>query len=505
METKEMETTEETGGGLKVIRILSVCLLVGVLAVGGAYQLFYPKPTYSESEKRDLARMPAFSLERLLSGAYFSDIDTYYSDTFPFREQFVTLAADFNEAKGIVYDGIKIYGEPDQGGEDVLLGEVEEEIPSATETVLPTPTPTLEVSVPPTETAFVVEIPAPEEDAKGEKSPRPTPAVSSAPTPEASASPEESEQPSSTQAVPEEETPNVAPPEKVNNVIIYNNQAFERYGGSESGAKRYAGLISQYQDLMPNATLYNILVPTHAQIGLLPTKYGYLTGDQAPLMQTVFDNLDSRVKAVDILPTLMEHKDEYLYYRTDHHWTAEGAFYAYEVFCNVAGQAAMTRDECTKTEDSGFLGSFYAATKDSRLKKNADTVVAFQISYTTTVTKYNKSGTSSPGYLVSPASTYLSFLGGDNPFMSVTTGNQNGRKLLIVKESYGNVFSTIVAGNYEQIYIADSRYCPFNIVDLVNNYEVDDVIFINNMFAATTGVRINEIEALQSKTAKYSG
>lgn len=456
-----------------IANIVALVLFMGMLFGGGIWQLFSEKPTYSASEKRDLAKMPELSVKSLLSGEYFRGIDAFYSDTFPGRERLVTMAAGFNDMKGIAYEGVKIYDGPSYSQDDPKQDGEEGEIKP--------------------DTPVQPEQPGAEQGTETTDPPQPGSAID----PDKNNGPDTDLKPAD-KPEPEGEADNLG------NIIIYGNVAYEVFGGTQSSAERYADVISSYQKLMPNSTIYCMLVPTHAQIDLLPTKYGYLTQDQQPLIETIYNRLDPQIKSVDILPMLMNHRDEYLYYNTDHHWTADGAFYAYEVFCQVAGQTAVTRDQCTKAEQEGYLGSLYTSTKDSRLKNNPDTVVTYKIPTTVSVTNYDKEGNPSPGYLVSQSTNqYTAFLGGDRPFMSIATLNRNGRKLLILKESYGNAFSTIVAGNYEHVYVADIRNCPFNIVDLVNDQQIDDVLFINNMFAACTKARINDIENLQNKTMRF--
>lgn len=74
--------------------------------------LFFLRPSYSEVEKRDLAKFPAFSASALASGVYFDDITEWFSDTFPLKDSFVTLNARMKSLYGF---GAKIYGQVEQG------------------------------------------------------------------------------------------------------------------------------------------------------------------------------------------------------------------------------------------------------------------------------------------------------------------------------------------------------------------------------------------------------
>ena len=96
------------------------------------------------------------------------------------------------------------------------------------------------------------------------------------------------------------------------------------------------------------------------------------------------------------------------------------------------------------------------------------------------------------------------YLGGDFPLTIVkTSGVNNGRKCLIIKESYGNALSTYIASAFDETYIVDERYYDGNIVDLINERGITDVLIINNVSASNTNYHIANIESLL--TQKYSG
>ena len=88
--------------------------------------------------------------------------------------------------------------------------------------------------------------------------------------------------------------------------------------------------------------------------------------------------MDKHVKNVDVYDVLMQHRTEYEYFRTDHHWTTLGAYYAYTEFCKAKGITPESLDAYSKKQDfDGFLGSFYNDTSDAKLKANPDTVTAY--------------------------------------------------------------------------------------------------------------------------------
>lgn len=94
---------------------------------------------------------------------------------------------------------------------------------------------------------------------------------------------------------------------------------------------------------------------------------------------------------------------------------------------------------------------------------------------------------------------YSVFLHGDQPLTEIQTENKNGRKAVVVKESFGNAFSPFLVAHYETVYIVDQRYFELNLLDFIKQNGVTDLIFINNVFAANTAVQIQWIQGLMTQ------
>ena len=94
------------------------------------------------------------------------------------------------------------------------------------------------------------------------------------------------------------------------------------------------------------------------------------------------------------------------------------------------------------------------------------------------------------------ANMYSVFLHGDQPLTEIRTENKNGRKAVVVKESFGNAFAPFLTAHYETVYIVDQRYFELNLPDFIRQNGVTDLIFINNVFAANTPVQIQWIQGL---------
>ena len=220
-------------------------------------------------------------------------------------------------------------------------------------------------------------------------------------------------------------------------------------------------------------------------------------------MNYIYDNLDDNVTAVDIHPNLLAHKDEYIYFRTDHHWTARGAYYAYVAFCEEKGITPTPLEDYTKLEFENFLGTFYSQSGQNKtLKNNPDFVEAFVPNGTNVLTAINKDGNEKEYAIVykradtySAANKYMCFIGGDNPVSEIHNENiKDGSSIVVIKESYGNAFVPFLVDSYEYIYVIDYRYFDGNLVDFVEDNGIKDVLFLNYISTTSTESKIGQIE-----------
>lgn len=281
-------------------------------------------------------------------------------------------------------------------------------------------------------------------------------------------------------------------------IYVYNNSAFEMFYGGESAAKNYAETISNLKNALgDNITVYNIVVPTHCEIGL-PDRFSDLYYSQREYLDNIFNNYSADVIAVDPYYALMHHRNEYLYFNTDHHWTVDAAYLAYQVFAQKAGITALTEDEMERKSIEGFTGSLASGTGLT----GTDTVYyyTFPDCDITTVQydKYAENPVTSMLFheYASGVNAYGVFLGGDMPLIVTQNEQGNGKKIAVVKESYGNAFAPFISGTYSETHIIDSRYFSVNLKTYLEEHDIDTVIFINNTMASATGVRCEELNAL---------
>ncbi|MBE6757563.1 MAG: hypothetical protein E7552_03310 [Ruminococcaceae bacterium] len=448
-----------------------------ILASGSVLSfLLFLRPTYSEGEKRQLAPFPAFSLEALFSGDYFADIDTWFSDTFPLREEMVLVHGHIESLYGIRQHAV--YTDNDNQFDDDVIPD----IPTRPATTVSTTTATLapySTTVPTTtETTVTTETTAPTE--------------TTLPTDPAT----------TTTVAPVVDTA----PQTLGSILVVGNSGYEYYSFSQKAADMYVGAINRAAAaLKDKATVYDILIPLAIDIVLDDqVRSEVRSADQKKAIDYIYGSMDGSVKTVDAYSALRAHRNEYLYFRTDHHWTATGAYYAYKAFGETKGTAVPALTDYQTMDFDGYLGTLYNKTgKVAALGNTPDTVRAYLPLYPTSMQFTDRKGNTMSWPVVKDVSTwkkgslYSTFIGGDNPFTKIhNDALSDGSSCVVVKESFGNAFVPFLVSHYETVYVVDYRYYQDNFINFVIENGVDDVIFINNMSATRSTNLMTFIEDL---------
>lgn len=442
---------------LRRLSFLNILFLFGMITALFLGALFLPKPTKSEIEKRDLAKRPSFSLQSLLSGNLSHEIELYFSDTFPFREWFVSLSAVINESKGIRVDDVRVVA-------------------------------------PSNDTEMIAAEPIISEQMS---SPHPG-------SQEQQAAMSNLDKTQQTSPVDENAEGIVS-----NGTFICQGRAMSLYGGSHESARRYASVLNKYAEILPDVQIYNMIVPTAVEF-YLPQKYQSMSQSQKEVIDLIYGLLAPTIKKVNAYDVLAEHTNEYLYFRTDHHWTGQGAYYAYTAFCKQAGFSPLAMDQFETRRLDNFIGTLYAQAPDRTLLQEPDYVDYYIFDQPYTAVRYDRGNPYKPiphnlwGEYAKSPNSYSVFLQGDFPLIEVDTGIHNGRKIMVVKESYGNAFAPFLINHYEKVYIVDERYFERPLVDFIRKEEIHELLFANNAFAVCTPYQISCIENLKNAYVMYT-
>lgn len=294
---------------------------------------------------------------------------------------------------------------------------------------------------------------------------------------------------------------------KFDSVVLLNDAAYEYYSYKEDPAQKYADVVTEFADKNAGKVdVYDLVVPLGSGIIFPDNKKDESpTSDQKEAVDNIFALMGNSVKQVNVVNNLLNHRTEYVYFRTDHHWTQRGAYYAYEEFCKVKGIEAEPLDGFEKKEFEGFLGSFYKDTNEAAsLKNNEDTVEAFYPkAQNTSIHVTPSKGDEYDWKVINDVSNYKAgikysaFVAGDNP-ISVIKNNDltDGSSCIVIKESYGNAFTPFLVDHYQTIYLVDYRYWEGKISDLINETGAKEVIILNNLTMIRNKFQIGQLQGV---------
>ena len=296
--------------------------------------------------------------------------------------------------------------------------------------------------------------------------------------------------------------------ESVQGMYLNGDTAYQLYFFNQQNSDSYVSLINDFAASVDGkARVYDMIVPLHYQIALsADTVKKYNASDCAEAIEYMYSNLSEKVTPIDTLPQLISHNDEYLYFRTDHHWTARGAYYAYVAFCQEKGTSPTSLKDYKRLQFNGFLGTLYAnANQPTDMRNNPDYVEAFVPNGINEEKVYDSNGQLIGEYAIvytkadkyDAGNKYLTFIAGDQPLIEIHNPNiKDGSSIVVVKESYGNAFVPFLVDSYEYVYVIDYRAWSGSLADFVVENGIDEVLFLNVVSNTSTAARLKELAAI---------
>lgn len=284
----------------------------------------------------------------------------------------------------------------------------------------------------------------------------------------------------------------------VNGIAIVGTRAMSLYNPNPSAFETYAAAVNRYKEALPDVNVYCMLIPTACEF-YGSAEVNAKCASQRDHINIVINRLKG-IQSVDAYSALAAHLGEDIYLRTDHHWAALGGYYAAREFAKAAGVPFLPLSDYTERVNTGFVGTMYGYTNNSSIIKNNPEDFVYHVpktvDWTTTYYNFKLSGSKVTGmyepmkaaffinYGNNKGDNYCTFMGGDAKIVHVQTSTKNGRRLAIFKESYGNTIPGYLFGSFEEIYVLDERYFPYNAIDYIREKGITDLLFANNTVAA---------------------
>lgn len=211
--------------------------------------------------------------------------------------------------------------------------------------------------------------------------------------------------------------------------------------------------------------------------------YAYQT-DESEYIKKCY-SITKSAMTVDLSKALGRTSGEYLYYRTDHHWTANGAYNAYSALGDELGYAPHDKSEykITTMSDS-FLGTLYSKTLEKDL--TPDSILQYKLKSKIYAQIYDNSGKTINKSLYYKESLYSKdkysyYLGGNKGVINIKSTAKSGKKLLVIKDSYFNSLSPFLSDEFDEIKVVDLRYATIDELKTVNADEYDKTLILYNV------------------------
>lgn len=438
-------------------RFLSLVIIVPTYLAIIICLLAMPRSTVSNIEKRQLAEFPEFSWESYWKGEYTADIATYFNDTVPYRDSLKQAASQLLNLLGIKYNDVQVSG------------------PMA-----------------------VVN------DQNNSSDPKDGSSDSSASSVSSGAVNRDTDTDSTDSDTSQNFGQEIADGVYTNGQIVVKQnghyRAMSMFGGGSGDV--YAQSVNNIASDLPGVKVYSMIAPTASEY-YTPANFKEYNASQSGCIEKINAQL-SGVTAVDVCTVLNKHNGEEIYTRTDHHWQALGAYYAAKEFADKAGVQFSDLSKYEKVDVEGYVGTMYAFTDNNAdLLNDPETFTYYKPNNSYTTDYYDQSfNYAYSGELLvnigDISSMYMTFMGGDGYITKITTDVKNGRKLCVVKDSYGNAEIPFYVGSFEEIYVVDMRYLEVNLVDFVNQMGVTDLLFTMCTYSAV-GTNADNLEVLRTQ------
>ena len=280
----------------------------------------------------------------------------------------------------------------------------------------------------------------------------------------------------------------------VNGIYTADDRMIEIWGGFDP---EYVGkslkAVNTFAEKHPDKPMYFLLAPTSQEVysGLFPQ--GAPIGSQTALFEFCRDNLKD-ITAINVIPTMKTHSADYIYYRTDHHWTSFGAYLAYYDAAKVMGfkPSELNEFDIEHASDS-FRGTLYSKTLDNGV--TPDVIDYYHLRGAGDIKLTIGENTYDSLYFrdfLKVKDKYSSFLGQNSPQMEITTGNE-GPSLLIFKDSYAHSMIPFLTAHFSRITVLDMRYIKDGVSNHVNVDDYDSVLFVYNAITFSQDRDIRDI------------
>ena len=291
--------------------------------------------------------------------------------------------------------------------------------------------------------------------------------------------------------------------QQVSDILVENGIVTEMFKMDYQTADRFAAAINAYADALDGVNMYVGVIPT--QLEFADPIYANLEDSQSAAIEYIYGQLNDDITRIDMRAALGNHTDEYIYFRTDHHWTMLGAYYGYLALCDAAGMDAVDISDYgvhEKTDFHGYLSDFVS---DKSLLDNPDVLEWYDVDpsgkITNSMRAYEKDGswhTYHTPIFYTERNDYDFFLGADHPFAVYKNSElTNGKTILVISDSFINALAPWLMKTYSTVVLINPRSYYSTLAAAEEEFKPDDALVLNYTFAATFADYCKVMEGLE--------
>lgn len=276
-------------------------------------------------------------------------------------------------------------------------------------------------------------------------------------------------------------------------LMLVGGKVMEMFSDDPEVEQGYAYSLNTIAAELPdNVKMYSMLVPT--QLEFEEPLYANTQDSQKHCIESINGKLSPEITRVDAYSRLGD-ADGYLYFRTDHHWTMDGAYCGYEAFMDASGGTAVSKSDFSHEEVGGFFGTLYLKAR-SELKDPEEDVLSYYdvtekndlsiIMRTVDEDGSEREYGEGSSLFDHEQDDYKFFLGGDQPLIEITNNSvEDGKTLIVIKDSYANALVPWLVNNYKRVVLIDPRSFKGKLAEEVERYGADELMVVNYVFTTT--------------------
>lgn len=254
---------------------------------------------------------------------------------------------------------------------------------------------------------------------------------------------------------------------------------------AEGEVEKIAGALRSFAAAAPDLQTYVMLAPTSLTLNKDKLPAFAPAGNELAFLDKTQNSLGPFMRFVDVYPALYANRNEYLFYKTDHHWTTLGAYYAYRELCKQMGMAPQAADtfDIRQVADE-FYGSLYSKSGFRHIPPDQIELWLPKDQERYTVEYTGEQQTADSLYALdnlSKKDKYAVFMNGNHALVKITSAHPAGKKLLIVKDSYANSLIPFLTGHFGEIYVVNLRYYDGDLLGLIRGRKIHDMLVLYNI------------------------